>query len=251
MPTPRNLLSRTARQGSTKHYAASAGSRGGMGRHEPYTSSMTGKLISDSLALEIVRPALDMAPDYAEMALDALTESPLVKEIPVVKSLVALYKTGMAIREGHFVKKLLMFLKEFHANSTENERTREYREQIETDSAFRERVTEHLLVIIDRFVTAEKARILAHLFRAHVRGDILWEDFVSLSIVLDALQSRSYRFLGQMAELTPPFSMHNSDSSEEAPLFAAGIANRFGTKFSITPLGQMLYTHGIKPAHRH
>jgi hypothetical protein len=210
-----------------------------------------GKSISDSLALEIARPTLDIAPDYAEMALDVLTESPLVKEIPVVKSVIAAYKTGMAIREGHFVKKLLMFLKEFHADSTENEKIREYREQIEKDSAFRGRVTEHLLVILDRFVTAEKAQVLAYLFRAHVRGDVLWEDFVSLSIVLDALQPHSYRFLGQMAELKPPFSMHNSDSSEEALLFAAGIGNRFGTKFSVTPLGQMLYRHGIKPAQKH
>ena len=212
---------------------------------------MTDKSISDSLALEIARPTLDIAPDYAEMALDLVTESPLVHEVPVVKSVIAFYKTGMAIRERHFVKKLLMFLKELRANSTENERTREYRQRIETDFAFRQKVTEHLLVIIDRFVTAEKTQILAHLFQAHVRGDVLWEDFVSLSIVLDALQPRSYTFLGQMAELTPPFSTHNSDSSDEAPLFAAGIANRFGTKFSITPLGQMLYMHGIKPAHRH
>ena len=212
---------------------------------------MKHQTITDSLALEIARPTFGIASDYAELALDGLTESPLVKEIPVVKSLFALYKTGMAIRERHFVKKLLMFLREFHADSTDNERTREFREKIETDSAFRERVTEHLLVIIDRFVTNEKAQILAQLFRAHVRGEVLWEDFVSLSIALDALDPRSYRFLGQLAELKPPFSVQNSDSSDEAPLFAAGIANRFGTRFSITPLGQTLYTNGIKPAHKH
>jgi hypothetical protein len=220
------------------------------GRPASYTPSVKHQSIADSLALEIARPSLDVAPDYAEMALDTLTESPLVKEVPVVKTLVALFKTGVAIRERHFVKKLLIFLRELHASSTDDPKTREFRDRIEADAAFREKVVEHLLVIIDRFVTAEKAQILAHLFRAHVRGEIVWDDFVSLSIVLDALQPKSYKFLGQMAAAKTPFSHHNLDSSDEAPLFAAGIANRHGTQFSITPLGQMLYALGIKPAKR-
>jgi hypothetical protein len=204
--------------------------------------------LGTSLAGEIIRPSLDLAQDYAEMSIDSLTVNPIIREIPVVKTAVVVFRTGLAIRERHFVHKLLTFLKEFHAGSTENEKNREFRERIKSDPAYRDRVVSHLLVIIDRYVTAEKAQILGNLFRAHADGDIDWEDFVSLSIVLDVLQPSSYKFLSQMAAYKPhAFTYHGGDRAEEAPLFAAGIATRHGTKFSVTRQGKMLYQFGIKP----
>lgn len=200
-----------------------------------------------SFTREILDPTFDLAPDYAELGIDALVTSDIVKEVPLVKTAIALFKTGVAIREWHFVKKLLAFLKEFHGDSTESESSRDFRDQINTDPAFRGKVATHLLVILDRYLTAEKAQVLAHLFRAHVNGDIGWDDFVNLSETLDSLHRNSFLFLEQLAASATPFYYHGGDKPEEAPLFAAGIATRHGTKFSITPLGQLLYSHGIRP----
>ncbi len=210
-----------------------------------YTPIMNQLPLGTSLAGEIAKPSLDLAQDYAEMSIDSLTVSPIVKEIPIVKTVADVFKTGMAIREWHFVKKLLTFLKEFHAGSTETEATHLFRERLNSDSVFRERVASHLLVIIDRYVTTDKAQILAHLFRAHVNGQIEWQDFVNLSVVLDALQTSSYEFLEELANSARPF-MYHAIRNEEAPLFAAGIAIRHGTKFSVTPLGKLLYQFGLK-----
>jgi len=203
--------------------------------------------LGTSFASEIFSPTLDLAPDYAQMGIDAFETSEVLKEVPLVKTAVALFKTGIAIREWHFVQKLLAFLKEFHGNSTESQGTRVFRDKINSDSAFRDKVASHLLVILDRYVTTEKAQILAHLFRAHVNGEIEWDDFVSLSEILDALHRSSHAFLKELAVSATPFFYHGGDRPEEAPLFAAGIATRHGTKFAITPLGQMLYSHGILP----
>jgi len=204
-------------------------------------------MLGSSLAREIVKPNLDLGQDYAEMSIDELTTNPIIKEIPIVKTAVAIFKTGMAIREWHFTKKSLMFLKEFHGGLIDNEKNSEFRARLDTDPVFAEKVVGHLLVVLDRYVTSEKAQILAHLFRAHVNGEIGWDDFVSLTVVLDSLQHGSYRFLDQMATYQYPFTSHNRDESDEAPLYAAGIASRYGSRFSVTPLGRMLYTHGIKP----
>jgi hypothetical protein len=118
---------------------------------------------------------------------------------------------------------------------------------LSSDPAFAEKVVSHLLVVLDRYVNAEKAQILAHLFRAHANGEIGWDDFESLTVVLDALQRGSYKFLDQMAACKVPFASHDRKESDQAPLFAAGIASKDGTRFMVTPLGRMLYMHGIKP----
>lgn len=212
-----------------------------------YTAAMEQARLEASFAREILNPTLDLAPEYAEMGIDALATSDVVKEVPLVKTAVALFKTGVAIREWHFVKKLLAFLKEFHSNSTESEGSRAFRDKINSDFVFRDKVASHLLVILDRYVTAERAQVLAHLFRAHVNGDIGWNDFVSLSEILDALHRSSYAFLEELAIGATPFFYHGGDRPEEAPLFAAGIATRHGTKFSVTPLGKLLYSYGMKP----
>jgi hypothetical protein len=78
--------------------------------------------LGSSLAREIVKPTFDLGQDYAEMSIDAFTSSPIIKEIPIVRTAVAMCRTGMAIREWHFVQKSLTFLKEFHAGLTDNEK---------------------------------------------------------------------------------------------------------------------------------
>ena len=193
---------------------------------------------------ELINPTLDLAPDYAEIGLDAFSSSDLFKEVPIVKTAIALFKTGLAVREWHFVKKILAFLKELHSNVSESEQARAFREQIDNDPTFRRKVTEHLLVIIDRLLDTEKAQILARLFRAHVHKHLTWDQFVDLSIVLDSLRRESQTFLKEIAD-TGNFYYHGGDRPGEAALFAAGIATRHGTKFTVTEHGRLLYEYGL------
>ncbi|MEG9431694.1 hypothetical protein [Terriglobus sp. ADX1] len=193
---------------------------------------------------ELIEPTLDIAQDYAEMGLDYLLSSDIAKEVPIVKTAFAFFKTGVAIRDRYFVKKLLVFLKEFHSNLSDSDETEAFRKRIDNDPAFRNRVTEHLLVIIDKLLDAEKAQILARLFRAHVHRHLTWDQFVDLSIVLDSLRRESQTFLKEIAG-TSFWGYHGPDRPGEASLFAAGIATRHGTKFAVTEQGQLLYTYGL------
>lgn len=193
---------------------------------------------------ELINPTLDLAQDYAEIGLDALLSSELVKEVPIVKTAIAFFQTGLAVRERYFVKKILVFLKEFHGNFSDSEQARAFREQIDNEPTFRLRVTEHLLVIIDRLLDTEKAQILARLFHAHVHRDLTWDQFVDLSVVLDSLRREGQTFLKEIA-VTGNFYYHGGARSGEAALFAAGIATRHGSKFTVTEPGQLLYRYGL------
>ncbi|HEY0218211.1 MAG TPA: hypothetical protein VGC26_00380 [Afipia sp.] len=193
---------------------------------------------------ELINPTLDLAPDYAEMGLDALLSSDIAKDVPIVKTLIAIGKTSFAIRERFFVKKVLVFLKEFHSDISDTEKAQAFRERIDTEPNFRHKVTEHLLVIIDKLLDAEKSRILARLFRAHIHQDLTWDQFVDLSVVLDSLQREGQTFLNEIA-VTGNFYYHGNARPSEASLFAAGIATRHGSKFTVTELGQCLYKYGL------
>jgi hypothetical protein len=193
---------------------------------------------------ELINPSLDLAADYAEMGLDALSSSDLMKEVPVVKTAIALFKTGLAVRNWHFVRKILAFLKELHGDTSESEQAQAFRKQIDDDPDFLRKVAEHLLVMIDRSRDTEKAQILARLFRAHVHKHLTWDQFVDLSIVLDSLRREGQTFIKELAD-TNSFFYHGGARPGEATLFAAGIGTRHGTKFSVTEQGRLLYKYGF------
>jgi hypothetical protein len=194
--------------------------------------------LDESLVRELVKPTLDLAEKYAEMSLDSLlTDHAVLRELPLVKTAIAVFKTGVAIRERHFLKKMLSFLKEFHGGRESDEAGR-FKDRINTDSNFREKISEHLLVMLDRFTSVEKAQILGHLFRAHINGHIDWDDFLSCSFSLDALQQRGYQVLRESAK--QGFGRVHLTQDDEAILFGSGLGWREGTRFAVTPLGQKL-----------
>jgi len=208
---------------------------------------MESKELGKTLAIEIAKPTVDLSQDYAELSIDALIDNPVLKEVPLVKTVVALGKTAIALREWHFVKKLLAFLKELHSGDRASQKANEFKQRLSSDEAFRNKVTEHILVIVDRYITVDKAKILGHLFKAHVNGEFPWDDFVCLSIILEALQPQAFKTLEDLAAHEPRFTSHSNAPPEEALLFAAGIGTRYGTGFRVTPLGVQLYDHGIRP----
>ena len=204
---------------------------------------MESKALVKTLSRELVSPTLDVAQDYAELGLEELLDSPIVEHVPVIKTAIALYKTGLAIRERYFAKKLLVFLKEFHSGETQNSDAQEFRVRLDRDESFRDRVVEHLLVMIDRFVGVEKSNVLGLLFRAHVNGAFDWDAFVGASMSLDMLQPDGFKVLHALA----PFKGKEPTPDMEALLLGAGIASRYGTAFRVSPVGQLLYQYGIGP----
>ena len=55
-------------------------------------------------------PGSPIAIDYMEMGLDSVMEDGLLKDVPIVSTVVALYKVGNSFKERHNLKKLYIFL---------------------------------------------------------------------------------------------------------------------------------------------
>ena len=208
---------------------------------------MREETLSNALAVEICKPSLDLLPDYSELALNAFINIEIFKEVPVVKTAMAIFKTGSAIRDRHFLSKVLVFIHEVHTGGTNGKIHDEFRLKIESDPDFRQRIMDHLLVVLDRYLLKEKAQILANLFKAYSNNQLDWTEFVEASVILDSLHLSGYKFLAELSRGEPWFGYHGNARPEEALLFAAGLGVRHGSKFSVTPLGVKLFHLGIDP----
>lgn len=190
---------------------------------------------------------MDLTIEYAELALDSFLDNEIIKEIPIVKSIVGIIKGGIKIREIHFAKKLLTFLKEFHSAKLDDSIRIEFQQKFKSDTKYHNSVVEQIMILNERVLEIEKSKILANLFTSHLNNKFNWNDFLSLSYCTERLNLIAIDYLDEISKEEKPFYKGYSQFDDNAAfLIAAGVAQQWGTHLQITAHGQYLYFCGIK-----
>lgn len=199
---------------------------------------------------ELLEPTIDTAIDYAEIGLDQLIDNELLSEIPIIKTVVGITKTGLMIKERHFIKKLLTFLSEFHSNDIDQKKLKEFQIKIKTDFKYQEKVIDQIIILNDRFLEEIKSKILAKLFISHIENKIDWNHFKSLTFCLDSLNPEAIGYLNELEKIDFKTKEGNKrDDDREAVLFSSGIAyltSSWSSSLNISQIGKDLFNYGIK-----
>lgn len=141
--------------------------------------------LSLSFGNSLAEDVAGIAGEYAELGLDALVEDGLFKDIPIVSTAVAVYRIGNSIREKHHIAKLISFLNEINKGIADEEKRQNYREKFASNEKFRNQELEYILILIDRYISFDKPRMLAKLYLAYLDGEIIWEEFTMYAEVID------------------------------------------------------------------
>ena len=142
----------------------------------------------DSWAQSLVREDLEsILKDSLEVALDAILDDGLLKEIPVVSTAVSVYKIGHAIKERHYIRKLVLFLYEIRSGNIDEKTKQQYIQRITKDKRSTQRELEYLLILLDRMISERKVLFLAKIYLAYIRNEVDWTLFCKLSEVIDHL----------------------------------------------------------------
>lgn len=210
--------------------------------------------MSQQFTEELLNPSVDLAVDYSEIYIDDLIQNETLNEIPIVKTVIGIIKTGISINNFFFVKKLLSFIREFNTGKISKDKKEEFQKKILEDSKFRKKVTEQIMVCLDRFNDVNKAIILANLFKAFVDEKISYEKFVFISIAMERLHPHSYSFFAKLEKIDYKIDHKNEDvrdSDSESLLLSSGLATEAPSDwwrgFTLKKEGVLLYEFGIKP----
>lgn len=209
---------------------------------------MKKKNLTKNIENEIFNTASELTQDYAELTLDALTNESLLSEIPVIKSLVSFYKITSSIIDRHNLKKILMFLEEFHSTNIDENKLKNFKEKFDNNPKHRNLVLETILLLNEKFIDTKKSKILANLFSAYINENLTWEDFFKLSFILSNLNPSGYKFLEKSVNPHSNIKMKMIETIEgEALLMACGIGTKFEDRFRPTKTAIKLYEYGLKP----
>jgi hypothetical protein len=195
---------------------------------------------------EVAKQSLDLAVDYSELGLDSFLDEGFLKEIPFVKSVVSCYNIASSVIDRHKVKKILTFFHEFHSKKIDPEKHQKFLIRFTEDKNYQRNVVETIVLMNERFLDIKKSKVYANLVKAHIEENLTWNELLEVSAVLDNIHPFGFEFLEKMSK-AEHWGINKKDKDGEALMFACGIGHRYGTRFSITSLGQKLYNFGIYP----
>jgi hypothetical protein len=121
--------------------------------------------------------------DLAEVALDQNLAEGVLKDVPIVGTLVTLARAGQSVSEELFLRKLARFLADLNAVPVEE---REKLLEQYPDTSEEQRVLgENLLLALERLDDIKKPAILARFFAAYIRSKIDYFTFTRLARALE------------------------------------------------------------------
>lgn len=126
-----------------------------------------------------------IAVDISEVGIDLLLDDGVLKDVPIVGTLVGLAKFGANVRDRLFLKKVLTFLIEL--KEVTPEQRKKMVDNIDSSKKYRVKVGEKLLYVIDACNDYEVSELVGTLFKSYLEEKITYDNFLKASAVLQKL----------------------------------------------------------------
>ena len=138
-------------------------------------------------AKELLVPLKDVAMDYAELGIDAISNDGILKEIPLIRSVAAFFALGNKIHDKHVERQIHRFLVALNANEIPAEKLAAHRQRFDDNPKQAEKELHLVLITLDRSTEEEKAVFYGKLYRAYLMGKVDFDRFSELVEVVNRL----------------------------------------------------------------
>lgn len=133
--------------------------------------------------------------DYVEVGIDCFINDEILKEIPIVETIVSVLNVGKNIHDRNLLKQTLTFISEFNNNSISRERLEKYKLKIENDTKKCEEELGRVLLLLNNFIDREKSLMLAKLFKSYINEKINWDEFCEYSEIVSRIFIQDLKIL--------------------------------------------------------
>lgn len=123
--------------------------------------------------------------DLAETFSDTLLNDGLLRDIPIIGTIVGLTKTAISLNDRLLIKKLIYFISEL--NDIDQTRREKLISEIDKSETQKIKVGEKLLYIIDKSDDHYTAKYIAVLFKAFLNEEINYSQFLRCSAIIQKL----------------------------------------------------------------
>ena len=134
----------------------------------------------DSVALDNIK---DVSTTLMDSVLTSILDNTVLESIPWIGVLFKAEKIRLAIRDRLFIKKVGRFL--FQLKDVPTAERQEFVENMNANPAYKQRVGENVLLLLDRADDMEKADIHGKLFRSFMTGIVTYDSYRRFAGIID------------------------------------------------------------------
>lgn len=128
--------------------------------------------------------------DVAEITIDQFLSNGIIKEIPIINTLVSIVKGTQSVSNYLFLKKMVSFLNEVKDIPIEKRRC--VIQKIEESKKYRNKVGEQLLFILDHCEDNIKAENIAYWFKAFINQQINYSEFLQGASAINKITTEDF-----------------------------------------------------------
>ena len=140
----------------------------------------------------------DIIEDYLEIGIDSIIDDGMLKEIPIVKTIVGVLKVGKNVHDRNLLKQTLVFINEFNRNEIRQDKIEEYKKRIENDPKKCEDELGRIILLLNNFIDREKSIMLSKVFKDYVGQLLNWNEFCEYSEIINRLFIQDFSFLQEV-----------------------------------------------------
>ncbi|MDF9619146.1 hypothetical protein P5705_15975 [Pseudomonas entomophila] len=148
--------------------------------------------------------------DYAEIGLDSALESGILRDIPVVNTVVGLFSFAGTIRDSLLTSKIIRFINQLSELSTKERIA--MTDKLNDDDKFAGKAGSVIIEILDRMESAKKPEIAAKAFGAFAKDEISFEELRRILFALERLPSFDFDKLAPFSKATIQESVKMDES---------------------------------------
>jgi hypothetical protein len=125
----------------------------------------------------------DVSLDLAEMTIDSFLDQGIIREIPILKTVVSFFKSGICLRDALFLHKVTKFL--LCLNNVSEENKQKFFQNLDENPNEIKKLGNTLVMIIERLDDLDKPEFLAKIFIAYINEKINFSEFRRLARAID------------------------------------------------------------------
>ena len=139
----------------------------------------------------------ELIQDYAEIGIDSFFDNEIVKEIPIIKSIMSTKKIINNIAERNLLKKLVIFINELNSGNINKKKIEEHRKALENPKEA-EKELGRFLIILNQTYDNEKSILHAKVYKAYINQSINWEELVEFTEIINRIFIQDLNILKQL-----------------------------------------------------
>lgn len=127
----------------------------------------------------------DTVTDITELGIDTVLDDGLLKDIPIVRTVIGAAKTAQNIYDRNLLRQTAVFILEFNSGGLNPEKLLKYRQRINSNPNLLEKELGRVMILLNDNIDLKKSKILANFYKSYVLEEISWDKFCELTDVLN------------------------------------------------------------------